>query len=253
MATEPKQVTIYTDGGAIPNPGRGGYGVVLRFGEHCKELSGGFMLTTNNRMELMAVIAGLEALKEKCRVKLYCDSKYIVDAINSGSALRWRANDWRLRKVKSKTAKNPDLWTRLLNAYETHDVEFVWVKGHDGIPDNERCDVLAAAAMQDSDLMDDEGYEPSEFAPVEILNDIDSATPKLPSSFQTKTKINHVGQPCRKCNTPVVKRTPKKKTTKPNQSYYFAWYLHCPSCKCMYMVNEAMRDVSDGGTRLFEG
>jgi ribonuclease HI len=245
-----KEVTIFTDGGAIPNPGRGGYGVVLRFGEHCKELSGGYNLTTNNRMELMAVIVGLEALTAKCRVKLHSDSKYIVDAINNGSALRWRANEWRMRKGKSKKAKNPDLWERLLSAYDEHEVEFVWVKGHAGIQDNERCDQLAEAAMQDPNLIDDEGYEPSEFAPTSNPSGVTSTTPGRPLS--PKVKIKEEGQPCRKCNTPVVKRTPKKKKTKPDQSYYYAWYLHCPSCKCMYMVDEAKRDVTETGERLFD-
>jgi len=244
-----KEVTIHTDGGAVPNPGRGGYGVVLRFGMHCKELSGGYKLTTNNRMELMAVINGLEALKAKCRVKLYSDSKYIVDAINNGSAMRWRANEWRMRKGKSKKARNPDLWERLLTVREKHEVEFIWIKGHTGIQDNERCDQLAEAAMQDPNLIDDEGYEPSEYAP---KGDSPVVSPSASSPASSKVKIKEEGQPCRKCNTPVVKRVPKKKKTKPNQTYYYAWYLHCPGCKCMYMLDEAKRKVTETGERLFE-
>lgn len=158
--TELKEITIYTDGGAVPNPGRGGYGVVLRFGKHAKELSGGYALTTNNRMELMAVIAGLEVLKERCRVQLHSDSKYIVDAITTGSAFKWRDNGWSMKAVGSTKAKNPDLWERLLTAYDRHEVEMIWVKGHAGVDDNERCDQLASAAMQQPDLPPDEGYDP---------------------------------------------------------------------------------------------
>lgn len=101
-----KEVTISTDGAAVPNPGAGGYGVVLRFGKHCRELSGGFKLTTNNRMELMAVIMGMEALKERCKVTLYSDSQYIVESVNSGAVFRWRKNDWMLNPKKTKPVKN---------------------------------------------------------------------------------------------------------------------------------------------------
>lgn len=240
-----KNVIIYTDGGAVPNPGRGGYGVVLRFGQHSRELSGGFELTTNNRMELMAVIVGLEALKEPCKVKLHSDSKYIVDAINNGSAMRWRANDWRMKSAaNSKRCKNPDLWSRLLDAYDIHEVEFIWVKGHVGILDNERCDELAANAMNQPDLLVDEGYDSQD---VESQGAI-SAT-KAPKS---NIKMTQVGQPCRKCQTPVEKRTPKKKKQKSDQTYYFEWYLFCPGCKSMYMVEEAKRLISDRSSSLFD-
>lgn len=240
-----KQVTIYTDGGAEPNPGVGGYGVVLRFGEYCKELSGGFKLTTNNRMELMAVIVGLEALTEKCTVKLYSDSQYIVNAINGGSAFRWRENDWKLGKG-TKRAKNPDLWERLLFAYDKQEVEFIWVKGHTGIQDNERCDRLADEAMKSSDLPEDRGYEPSKEKP-KTRNDLGS----VDAPRKKKVKITKEGQHCRKCNTAVIKRSPKKKTTKPNQSYYYAWYLYCPECRAMYMVEEAKRETTSERKRLF--
>ncbi|MBB03186.1 MAG: ribonuclease HI [Planctomyces sp.] len=240
-----KEITIFTDGGAVPNPGNGGYGVVLRFGDHYRELSGGFKLTTNNRMELMAVIAGLEALKEKCRVRLHSDSKYIVDAINNGAAKKWRANEWLMGKSKTKRAKNQDLWERLLSVYEKHDVEFVWVKGHAGIDDNERCDQLAEAALNQTDLPDDVGYSP----PAPGLESQPSTEISLPMT--SKIKITEVGQPCRKCQTPVIKQVPKKKTVKPNQTYYYSWYLFCPGCKAMYMVEDAKREVEESGSRLF--
>lgn len=243
--SESKKVTIYTDGGAVPNPGRGGYGVVLRFGKHAKELSGGYSLTTNNRMELMAVTAGLEALKERCRVQLHSDSKYIVDAITTGSAFKWRDNDWSMKAAGSKKAKNPDLWERLLTAYDRHEVEMIWVKGHAGVDDNERCDQLASAAMQQPDLPPDEGYASDPAAAPSLTTTNDQA-----KSSASKTKMTEVGQPCRKCETPVVKKVPKKKTVKSGQTYYYDWYLFCPGCKSMYMVEEAKREVSNEGRRL---
>lgn len=242
-----KHVVIYTDGAAVPNPGAGGYGVVLRFGEHCKELSGGFRLTTNNRMELMAVIVGLEAIKEPCKVTLHSDSQYIVNAINSGSAFRWRANGWTINVSKTKPAKNPDLWERLLAAYEQHDVEMVWVKGHAGIADNERCDALAMAACRGDDLPCDPGYDESTAANTQNVGRSVTTHQHAP-----RTKMVSEGQPCRKCGTPIVKRRPKKKTLKPNQTYYFEWYLYCPECKAMYMVEEAKVEVTEGEERLFE-
>ena len=150
-------ITIYTDGACSGNPGPGGYGTVLKQGAHRKELSGGFALTTNNRMEMLACIKGLEALKyENSDVKLYSDSKYVVDAINKGWAKKWRANGW--KRNKKSMAKNPDLWARLLDLLEKHNVEFIWVKGHAGNDENECCDRLAVQASQGTDLMEDKEF-----------------------------------------------------------------------------------------------
>ncbi len=148
---------MYTDGGCINNPGRGGYGVVLLYGEHRKELCAGFRLTTNNRMEIQAVIAGLEALKKPCRVTVYSDSQYVVNAIEKDWAVRWRAKNW--KRNKEEKALNPDLWDRLLRLCEFHLVKFKWVRGHGGNKENERCDELARAAAQGPQLGIDEGYE----------------------------------------------------------------------------------------------
>ncbi len=136
-----KKVEIFTDGACSGNPGPGGYGVILKYGTNKKELSGGEAKTTNNRMELTAAIIGLEALKEPCHVTLYSDSKYLVDAIQKGWAVKWRANNW--MRTKKDAALNPDLWEKLLTLLDIHEVEFVWVKGHAGHPENERCDHLA--------------------------------------------------------------------------------------------------------------
>lgn len=152
-----KHVVMHTDGACSGNPGPGGYGTVMQFGNHRTELSGGFRRTTNNRMELLAVIAGFEALKEPCAVTVYSDSKYVVDAVGKGWAKRWRANSW--RRNKREKAENPDLWARLLDLLDTHDVEFRWIKGHAGDADNERADALAVAASGGKHLGVDEGYE----------------------------------------------------------------------------------------------
>ena len=155
--TSKRHVTIYTDGACIGNPGPGGYGAVLKYGEHRRELSGGYRHTTNNRMELMGPIKSLGALRESCRVTLYSDSKYVVDAVDKGWAKRWQDNGW--MRNKKEQAVNPDLWGQLLALCEHHDVEFLWVKGHAGNPQNERCDQLATEAAQRNDLPVDEGYE----------------------------------------------------------------------------------------------
>lgn len=136
-----KKIRIYTDGACSGNPGPGGWGTILIYEGFKKELSGGEAVTTNNRMELMAVIAGLEALKEPCDVTIYSDSKYVVDSINMGWADKWQKNSW-MRNKKEK-AKNPELWERLFQAMERHKVNFVWVKGHDENEYNNRCDKMA--------------------------------------------------------------------------------------------------------------
>jgi ribonuclease HI len=141
---EIKDVEIFTDGACRGNPGPGGYGVVMRCGEREKELSGGFGNTTNNRMELLAAVTGLRTLKQKCRVTLYSDSQYLVNGIEKGWAKKWRANNW--IKSDKKPALNSDLWEELLRLTEAHEVKIAWVRGHDGHPENERCDRLAVAA-----------------------------------------------------------------------------------------------------------
>ena len=149
-------VTMYTDGGASGNPGPGGYGALLMHGEHMKELSQGYRLTTNNRMELLAVIVGLEALKrDGVTVDVYSDSKYVVDAVEK----RW-VFGWEKKGYKGK--KNPDLWQRFLRVYRRHTVRFHWVKGHAGDPLNERVDAMAVAAYQTGDLLTDDWYEQNE-------------------------------------------------------------------------------------------
>ena len=136
-----KQVNVYTDGACSGNPGPGGWGAILEYKGTRKELSGGEAQTTNNRMEKTAVLRALEALKEPCRVVLCSDSKYVIDALSKGWAKKWRANGW--KRGDKKPALNPDLWEQLLNACERHEIEYQWIKGHAGHPENERCDELA--------------------------------------------------------------------------------------------------------------
>jgi ribonuclease HI len=158
MSERIKHVTIYTDGACIGNPGPGGYGIILICDGHRKELSGGYSRTTNNRMEIMAAIVGLGALNEKCRLTLYSDSAYLVKAISQGWAVRWRANGW--KRNKTDKALNSDLWQRLLELCEYHEVQFRWIKGHAGTPENIRCDELAMQAASQPHLPPDRGYTP---------------------------------------------------------------------------------------------
>lgn len=147
------RIFLYTDGAAKGNPGNGGYGVVLKAGQHYKELSEGYRLTTNNRMELLAVIKGLEEIKLKdAEVIVFSDSKYVVEAVEKGWLFNWL-------KTGFKNKKNKDLWIRFLNVYRRHQVKFHWIKGHNGHPENERCDRLAVAASEEKNLLIDEVYE----------------------------------------------------------------------------------------------
>ncbi len=226
MSEQLKHVVIYTDGACDPNPGGpGGYGVVLIYGPSRKELSGGFRSTTNNRMEIYAAIKALEALKTPCSVRLHSDSEYLVNAMMQGWAKRWKEKSW-WRNKKEKAA-NTDLWDRLLALCERHRVDFVWVRGHAGQPENERCDQLAYNALRKAGLPADKAYE------------------QRPEAKPTG-KITRAGQPCRKCGTPVVRKTPKKKG-EGGRSHYFEYYLYCPECRTMYMVEEAKRYFDDPG------
>ncbi|MFY9343109.1 MAG: ribonuclease HI [Planctomycetota bacterium] len=155
MAVLP-EVTIYSDGACLGNPGPGGYGTVLLFGETRKELSAGFRRTTNNRMELLGAIAGLEALKRPCTVALWSDSKYVIDAMGKGWLESWQRRGW--RTAAKQPVKNQDLWQRMLRACEPHTLSWHWVRGHTGHPENERCDQLAVAAASGGGLADDAGF-----------------------------------------------------------------------------------------------
>lgn len=149
-------VYAFSDGSAIGNPGPGGYGVVLKYGDNLKELSQGYVHTTNNRMELLGAIMALDSLKKRQRVELTTDSQYVINGIEKGWAKRWRADGW--MRNKKERALNPDLWERLLEACDRHDVSFKWTRGHSGHPENERCDELANSAARGTDLIVDKRF-----------------------------------------------------------------------------------------------
>ncbi len=223
MNEDPRpHVEIYTDGGCEPNPGAGGYGVVVLHPRKRAEASGGFRLTTNNRMEIYAAIAGLELLKQSCKVTIYSDSQYLVNAIGKGWAVGWRKRDW--WRTNTERAVNIDLWTRLLPLCETHQVEFRWVKGHAGNRENERCDELSGAALRVPNLPADAGYE------------------SKPETEGRRPGLTQTGQPCRKCSTPVIKQAGR---IKPKHDYYYEYFLQCPNPACMttYQVEAARRMV----------
>jgi ribonuclease HI len=236
-------IELFSDGGAEPNPGKGGFGVILSYKGKKKEFFKGYKLTTNNRMELMGVIFGLEQLKTKSNVQIFTDSKYVIDGITKGWAKKWKENNW--KRKKDIKVINSDLWDRLLNAISKHSVEFNWIKGHSGHTENERCDTLANDGINSNDLIDDLGYEPKD------VDERKKTQTKTNYNYQKKIKIEKEGDNCRKCGEPVIKKTPKKKKIKQNQSYYFEYYLFCPSCRTMYMTEDGKREVVNE-SRLFE-
>lgn len=151
------EIDLYSDGGAEPNPGKGGFGVIMSYKGNQKEFSQGYIITTNNRMELMGVIHGLEKLKAKSKVSVYTDSQYVINGIEKGWAQKWKLKTW--FRNKNEKAVNADLWGKLLKLIEAHEsVSFKWIKGHAGHTENERCDALALAALQSDNLLEDTGY-----------------------------------------------------------------------------------------------
>jgi ribonuclease HI len=212
-------VEIYTDGGCEPNPGAGGYGVVVLHPRKRAEASGGFRKTTNNRMEIFAAIAGLEMLKQPCCATVYSDSQYLVKAMMAGWVAAWKRKGW--WRTKTERPENVDLWQRLDVLCQTHQVEFRWVKGHAGNPENERCDQLAMAALRRPNLPVDDGYE------------------NKPETEGVRPDMRE-GEPCHKCSTPVIKQTSRKK---PKGDYYYEFYLWCPQCQTTYTIESAKRFV----------
>ncbi len=256
------EIHIYTDGASLGNPGPGGWAALVRSGGRTRELSGGFRLTTNNRMELYAAIAALESLDGPANVRLTSDSRYLVEGITRGWAEQWRAKGW--RQTRNRPTPNADLWARLLTAAARHTVHWEWVRGHAGHRENERADQLAQRAAVRKDLPADSGYETSLESGAGRTGDASTSppgqpglfaaggsaqegllppeTPETPAAPRKARDITRTGQPCRKCGTPVVRQTPSRKI-KPGQTYYYAWYLICPNCKTMYLVDEARRAV----------
>ncbi|MBP7274605.1 MAG: ribonuclease HI [Kiritimatiellae bacterium] len=220
-------VLAYGDGACRGNPGPGGYGVVLISGTHRRTLSGGYRRTTNNRMEIMAAIKTLEALKRRCRVTFRTDSQYLAKAIGEGWAVKWRAKGWWISA--NKRAKNSDLWQELVTLIEQHSVTVEWLRGHNNDADNDAADRLAVEASMRPDLQPDAGFEA-------LL-----ANPEPPAISE--------GHPCFKCRTPVVKQQTSRKV-KPGQQYYYEWILRCPQCGAIYTIEGAKRLVGERNPEL---
>jgi ribonuclease HI len=238
------EVDLYSDGGAEPNPGKGGFGVIMSYKGIKREFGQGYELTTNNRMELMGVIHGLERLKTKSIVNVFTDSRYVIDGIEKGWAERWKSKNW--YRTRTEKAINYDLWDKLLTLISAHQkVVFNWVKGHAGHLENERCDELALTALRGDNLQVDTGYQPTQLQSDE-LNDENHIQPSV-----RKIKVTVEGDACRKCGTSVVKKPTKKKVAKPGQTYYYEYFLLCPSCKTMYLLEEAKRDITNQDSNLF--
>jgi hypothetical protein len=172
--------------------------------------------------------SSLEALKEPCRVKLHSDSLYLIKPLVEGKAQRWQLNDWVRSRVAMKPVKNADLWQRLLDAAARHEVEYIWVRGHAGIVENERCDAISVQAAQSGNLPIDPGFTPK---------------PSNALIANKQAVADLAGRICRKCATPLIRKSPRAKH-RPGQTYYFEYYLLCPQCRTMYMVEAAKRTIS---------
>jgi ribonuclease HI len=230
---EKETIHLYTDGGCSRNPGPGGYGAVIVENGAERRLSGGVALTTNNRMELLAAIKGLEDIPEGSNVLLTSDSKYLVDAISKGWIAGWKRRGW---TRSAGELQNVDLWKRLEALLEKRTVKTFWVKGHLGHRENEICDALAVAALKKPNLPPDAGYVGTPGTPLSV-----SPVPAGFSVPSSGAKITLPGQACRKCGHPVEKKKSKLHERKPGQFYFYEWYLSCPGCKTNYMVEAAKR------------
>jgi ribonuclease HI len=207
----------------------GGYAAVLLHPKtnRRREATGGFRLTTNNRMELLAAVKGLELLNQPCAVTLYTDSQYLVNGMMAGWAAKWKKRGW--WRSNKERAVNFDLWEMLLALCESHQVTFVWLKGHAGNKENECCDKLSYAALRQPNLPCDPGYE------------------NKPEDQGERLKVTQAGQPCWKCSTPVIKQKSRKK---PKGDYYYEFYVSCPKCQATYTVEEAKRAVQKAPSLL---
>ncbi len=182
-------------------------------------------------MELMGIIYGLGQIKVEAWVEVFSDSKYIVDAINKGWAVKWKKNNW--YRNKKEKAVNTDLWEKLLDLINTHEVSFNWIKGHNGHRENERCDALATIALNGDILIEDTAYLKQKDNPQD-------------------GRIKQEGDACRKCSTPVVKRENRNRKVKTHQTYYYEYSLLCPSCKTTYTVEDAKREIERDSNTLFD-
>jgi len=233
------EINLYSDWWANPNPWRAGYWIVMEFKWKKKEFYQWFIKSTNNRMELSWVINWLKKLKQKSKVNIFTDSQYTINWIEKWWAEKWKANNW-IRTWNQK-AINYDLWEQLLIEVSKHNIKFNWVKGHNWHIENERCDELATFAMTMDNLLEDTFYVENYDSKDEQCS-IDS----LKTNSNNKKNTNNISEEwdiCWKCNTPVIKKIPKKKKLKQDQKYYYEYFFSCPWCKTIYMPNEAKREI----------
>lgn len=235
-------IEIFTDGSSSGNPGPGGWAAVVRKGGKTYEISGGYRRTTNNRMELMAVICALETVQGAAAVDVYSDSSYLVNSINKGWVQKWQKKGW--VRTGNQPVPNSDLWKRLLNFLKEGTTHFHWVEGHSGHPENERADRLAVQAGSRGSLPVDEGYESLSKQPEQP--DFFSTAQSVPSKPVRPTGLssNNLadGKLCRKCGASLVKKIPAAKR-RPQQKYYYVYYYSCPKCGTHYFTEEARREI----------
>jgi len=238
-------VQLYSDGWANPNPGKWWYWVILSCNWIKKEFYQWYEITTNNRMELTWVITGLQKLKCKSNVQVFTDSKYTINGIQKWWALKWKNNNW--NRTKTQKAINYDLWETLLNLVEKHNVTFNWVKWHNWHIENERCDELATLAMDMQNILIDENFIPTnnnkQNNQISLINEEKNNNNPSKIIWNPNLKVLFCGDPCKKCLTPVIKKKPKHTKNTLKKAYYYEYYLSCPNCKTIYMVQDAKRDI----------
>lgn len=242
------EVELYSDWWANPNPWVWWYGIILCYKWVKKEFYQGFELTTNNRMELLWVITWLSKLKTKSKVQVYTDSQYTINGIQKWWAKKWKQNNW--YRTKTEKAVNFDLWEKLLELTEQHQVSFTWVKWHNWHIENERCDELATLSMSMDIILVDEKYIPNETDKQKTIGSLDrnentEQIIKILWKWDPSLKVEKDWDPCKKCLTPVIQKIPKHTKKTLLKKFYYKYYFNCPNCKTNYMTNEAKDDVKN--------
>ncbi len=235
-------VKLYSDWWAVPNPWKAWYGIILCYKNIQKEFFQWYTLSTNNRMEMTGVITGLSKLKTQSRVDIYTDSQYTINWIQKWWAQKWKENNW--MRTKNEQATNHDLWNQLLELTSKHEVTFHWVKWHAWHVENERCDELATTALEGNNLIEDEGYIIKDSSSVSSPEGEENTNTRGLIKKKNTNKISKQWDICWKCNTPVIKKIPKKKQHKPEQTFYYEYFFNCPGCKTNYMVPEGKREIT---------
>lgn len=244
--TKLPEVELYSDWWSVPNPGKWWYWIILCYKWVKKEFYQGFKMTTNNRMELSWVIVWLSKLKTKSKVQVFTDSKYTINWIEKWWALKWKSNGW--YRTKTEKAINFDLWEKLLDLVSKHEVRFNWVKWHNWHEENERCDELATLAMEMKEMLVDENFIPKKEEKQSnqtslLEHDKKDEIIKVLWKWDPSLKVEKAWDSCRKCLTPVIKKTPKHTKKTLLKKYYYEYFFSCPCCKTNYMTNDAKREI----------